>query len=140
MINKATLIGYVGNEPETRNFENDNKVTSFSLATSDGYKDKNGEWINNTEWHKVVAWNKLSDISSKILQKGSLVCIIGKIRYKKFTGKDGEVKYSTEIEAQELKLLSKKEDTHQQQETPQQNDYQTPSNPPLPNEPDDLPF
>jgi len=105
-INKVTLIGRIGSEPETFGGSGFEK-TSFSLATSEKYKDKNGEKQEKTEWHNIIVWNKLSSIISKFIKKGSLLYIEGKIQTKKFEH-NGITKYKTEILAQQIQVLDNK--------------------------------
>lgn len=109
-LNRALLIGNVGNDPEIRTLNNNNeKVASFRLATTERYKDRNGEVKENTEWHQVTAWGKLADIVEKFVKKGSQLYVEGKITTRKWTDKDGNDRYSTEIRAEGLQILGKKE-------------------------------
>lgn len=109
-LNRALLIGNVGNEPEIRTLNNEQgKVASFRLATTERYKDRNGEIKENTEWHQVTAWGKLADIVEKFVKKGSQVYAEGKITTRKWTDKDGNDRYTTEIRAEGLQILGKKE-------------------------------
>ena len=97
-INKAIILGRLGKDPETRNFQNGGKVVSLRLATSERYKDKAGEQQERTEWHAVSIFNeKLGEVAEKYLRKGSEVYIEGQIETRKWTDKDGADKYSTEI-------------------------------------------
>lgn len=107
MINKATLVGNVGNEPEVRNLENDVKVATFSLATSERYIDKNGQRQERTEWHRIAVWRSLANVVEQYVHKGSQVYVEGRITYRQFKDKDGNDRYSTEIVATELKLLGR---------------------------------
>jgi single-strand DNA-binding protein len=95
-INKAILIGRVGKDPERTNFDNGDSISKFSLATTDKYKNKAGEKVENTEWHNIVISGKLTDIVDKYVKKGDLLYIEGKIKTKSFE-KDGIKKYVTEI-------------------------------------------
>lgn len=106
--NKVSLIGHLGKQPEVTTFESGSKVAKMSVATSEPYKDKNGEWVDNTQWHNVVAWGPLADLMSKKLDKGSEVVIEGRLVNKTFETKTGEKRYVTEIEASEFLLLTKK--------------------------------
>lgn len=98
-INKVILIGNLGQDPEVRTMQNGDKICSFSLATSDNWKDKaTGEKKEKTEWHRVVIWNQnLVSISERFLRKGSKIYLEGKITTRKYTGNDGIEKYTTEI-------------------------------------------
>jgi single-strand DNA-binding protein len=82
-------------------------VAKFTLATSESYKDDNGQTITHTEWHNIIAWRGLADMSEKYLHKGSLVCIEGKIRTRNFDDKNGEKRYVTEIIAESILMLDK---------------------------------
>ena len=108
-LNRALLIGNVGNDPEIRTIGNNDKVASFRLATTERYKDRNGEVKENTEWHQVTAWGKMADIVEKFVKKGSQVYVEGKITTRKWTDKDGNDRYTTEIRAEGLQILGKKE-------------------------------
>lgn len=125
MVNKVTLIGNVGTDPHTRVVgDQQTKVASFSLATTERYKDRNGETKDITDWHNIVVWGKLADIVEKWVQKGSQLYVCGKIRTEEYE-KDGVKKYATKIIANEIKLLGRKPEGQQQQSSsPQpQRDY-----------------
>jgi len=109
MINKVTLIGYVGQDPDTRTLENGTPVGRFSIATSDSFKDKEGNWQNQTEWHNVVVWRDLAERAQTQIKKGSLVFVDGKISSRKYTDKDGVEKNLTDIVANTFRLLEKRE-------------------------------
>lgn len=109
-LNRALLIGNVGNDPEIRILNNEQvKVASFRLATTERYKDRNGEVKENTEWHQVTAWGKLADIVEKMVKKGSQLFIEGKITTRKWTDKDGNDRFTTAIRAEGIQVLGKKE-------------------------------
>ena len=108
-LNRALLIGNVGNDPEIRTLSNNEKVASFRLATTERYKDRNGEVKENTEWHQIVAWGKLADIVEKFVKKGSQVYVEGKITTRRWTDKDGNDRFTTEIRAEGIQLLGKKD-------------------------------
>jgi single-strand DNA-binding protein len=108
MINKVTLIGNLGGDPEIRTLENGTLVGRFSLATNENYKDKAGEWQTQTEWHNVVVWRDLAE-RAKNLKKGSTVYVEGKISYRKYTDKDGVEKTITDIVANSFRSLDKRE-------------------------------
>lgn len=112
-INRATLLGNVGRDPEIRTLNNGDKVANLSLATSETWKDKNsGERQERTEWHRVTLWGNLAEIVEKYVRKGSRVYIEGQIETRKWTDQSGNDKYSTEIVARgfngRLLLLDKK--------------------------------
>ena len=108
-VNKVILIGFVGKPPEQRVFGSGESVTSFSLATSEKYKDKSGEWKDQTEWHNISCFGKLSEIANKYVTKGTQVYVEGKIKTNKYTDKSGVEKYSTNIVVSSLQLLGSKE-------------------------------
>lgn len=105
MINKVILVGHVGRDPEVRHLDGNRTVASFSLATSESYKNKNGEKVTNTEWHNIVLWRGLAEIAERFVKKGTLVYIEGKIRTRSWDDKDGNKRYTTEIEGDTLQLL-----------------------------------
>ena len=108
-VNKVILVGHVGKEPETRAFADGTGVTNFSLATSEKYKDKSGEWKDQTEWHNISCFGKLSEIASKYVNKGTQVYVEGKIKTNKYTDKSGVEKYAVNIVVSSLQLLGSKE-------------------------------
>ena len=109
MINKVTLIGNLGRDPEIRHLENGSVVGRFSLATNENYKDKSGAWQTQTEWHDVVVWRMLAERAERELKKGSLCYVEGKLTHRKYTDKDGVERYITEVVANNVKLLEKRE-------------------------------
>lgn len=108
MINKVTLIGFLGKAPEIRTLENGTQVASFSVATSESFKDKNGERQKTTEWHNIVAWRELAERCSKFA-KGELVYIEGKVTYRKYTGQDSIERTVCDIVASTVRGLTPKE-------------------------------
>ncbi len=114
-VNKATLIGRVGKDPDIRYTTGGDAVASFSLATSESWKDKAGEKQEKTEWHNITAWRKLAEIIGEYVKKGDLLYIEGKITTEKYTDKEGIEKYSTKIVAHEMKMLGGKRDREEQQ-------------------------
>ena len=109
MINKVTLIGNLGGDPEIRHLEGGNSVGRFSLATNENYKDKEGNWQTRTEWHNVVVWRDDADRAEKNLKKGMMVFVEGKISYRKYTDKEGVERNTTDIVANTFRLLEKRE-------------------------------
>tara|TARA_R110002126_G_C10104267_1_gene466554 strand:+ start:73 stop:450 length:378 start_codon:yes stop_codon:yes gene_type:complete len=105
-LNKATLIGNLGADPETRQVGETN-VTSLRIATSETFKDRSGEQQERTEWHRLNLWDKLSDIAQQYLKKGSRIYVEGKIETRQWD-KDGEKRYSTEIRVQQMLMLDAK--------------------------------
>jgi single-strand DNA-binding protein len=109
-VNKAILVGRLGRDPETRFTGGGQAVANFSVATDHSYKDRNGERQKKTEWHKIVAWGKLAEIVQKYLKKGSLIYIEGRIETREWQDKEGQKRYSTEIIANEMRMLGGKGD------------------------------
>ena len=106
MINKVILIGNLGADPEIRYSQDGVPVATFNVATTEKWKDKSGEWKEQTEWHKIVAWRKLAEICGEYLSKGSKVYIEGKLQTRKWKDQSGNDRYTTEIVAREMKMLS----------------------------------
>ncbi len=110
MVNKVTLIGHLGADPEIRHLESGVMVARLSVATNENYKDKDGNWQKTTDWHNVVVWRDLADRAEKQLKKGSFVYVEGKISYRKYTDKDNQERYATDIVANNFRILDKRED------------------------------
>ena len=108
-FNKVILIGNVGKDPEIRRFENNIKA-SFSLATSETYTPKGGEKVTQTEWHNIVCWRRLAEITENYIKKGSQLLVEGKLRYRSYDDKDGNKRYVVEIEADNIQMLGRKAD------------------------------
>jgi single-strand DNA-binding protein len=106
--NSVRLIGNLGMNPEVRTLQNDQKLVSFSLATTESYKDKEGNRVKETQWHRLVAWGKTAQIAEKYLQKGSEVAIEGKLTTRQYTTKDGEKRSITEVVVSDILLMDKK--------------------------------
>lgn len=104
-LNKAMLIGNLGQDPEVRYTQNNTAVATLSIATSERYRDSNGETQERTEWHRVVAWGKTAEICQSYLKKGSKVYIEGPIQTRSWEDKDGQKRYTTEIKALNLVML-----------------------------------
>ena len=104
-INKVILVGNLGNDPETKYTQGGMAVTRVSLATTSVRKDREGNAIERTEWHRVVFFGKLGEIAGEYLRKGSHVYVEGSIKYDKFTGQDGVEKYTTDIIADVMQML-----------------------------------
>ena len=119
-LNKVMLIGNVGNDPEVRYLENNPqtpgnnvKVATLRLATTERYRDRNGESRENTEWHTVVLWRNNADVAEKFVHKGSQIYIEGKLRTRQWTDQTGNKRYTTEVVADTLQLLGKRPDGEQ---------------------------
>lgn len=108
-INKVILIGNVGKDPEVRHLDSGIAVTTFPLATSETYKNKEGQKVTNTEWHNVVLWRGLAEIAEKYVKKGNPLYIEGKIRTRSWDDKDGNKRYTTEIVADIMQMLGSKQ-------------------------------
>ncbi len=111
MVNKVTLIGRLGADPEVRRLENGAAVAKLNIATNENYRDKNGEWQKLTEWHNVVVWRWLAERAEQYLKKGSLVFIEGKLTTRKWQDKDGNDRYTTEVVGSVMKSLDRREDS-----------------------------
>lgn len=111
-LNQATIIGYVGDVPKISNTQNGRKVASFAIATTEkGYTSKSGvQYPDRTEWHNVVLWGNLAEITEKFLRKGSFVFIQGKMRTRSYDDKNGVKRYITEIEGDTMQMLDRRTD------------------------------
>ena len=134
-VNKVILIGNLGKDPEVRYLDSGVAVANFSLATTESYKNKEGERVSQTEWHNIVLWRGLAEIAEKYLKKGSSVYIEGKIRNRKWEDKEGNTRYTTEILAENMTMLGKKED-HTAQPVENKSEEEIPQK----EKGDDLPF
>jgi single-strand DNA-binding protein len=106
--NKVQLIGNLGNAPEVKTTESGKKLARFSVATNESYRNAKGEKVTETTWHNLVAWGKVADIAEKYLNKGSEIAIEGKLINRSYTDKDGNKKYITEVQVNELLMLGSK--------------------------------
>ena len=104
-VNKVILVGNLGKDPEVRYLDSGVAVANFSLATTENYKNKQGEKVSQTEWHNIVLWRGLAEVAEKWLKKGSSVYIEGKIRTNKWEDKEGNTRYNTEILADNMTML-----------------------------------
>lgn len=107
-LNKVTLIGHLGADPEVRHLEGGKSVANFSLATTESYKNKDGERVDSTEWHRLVIWGNLVKVVEKYVKKGSKIYVEGKIRQRSYEDKEGVTKYITEILVNNLLMLDSK--------------------------------
>ncbi len=108
MVNKVVLLGNVGKDPEVRHLENGTAVATFSLATSETFKDREGNRQTRTEWHNIVLWRGLAEIAERYVKKGHMLYIEGKITNRSYDGQDGNKRYITEIVGNEMKMLTPK--------------------------------
>ncbi|OWY22147.1 single-stranded DNA-binding protein [Sphingobacteriales bacterium UPWRP_1] len=144
-LNKVLLVGNLGKDPEIQNFESGSKKASFSLATSERYTNRDGQSVENTEWHNIVCWGKLAEIAEKYLQKGKMVFVEGKIKTRSWEDKEGNKRYITEIEANSFQMLGSKgtESSHSGGDDYSKSGGSSASNqttPPAVDSGDDLPF
>ena len=131
-VNKVTLIGNLGRDPEVRYMPNGEAVCNFSIATSETWNDRNGQRQERTEWHNITMYRRLAEIAGQYLKKGREVYIEGRIQSRKYTGKDGIERTAYDIIANEMKMVGPREgggaapydDGGYQQAAPQQNHYQ----------------
>lgn len=154
MVNKAIIVGRLGADPEIRTFENNNKVANINVASNEVFYKRvdndpnNREKVERTEWHRVVLWRRLAGVAEQYLKKGDLVFIEGRIRTRSFDDKEGNKRYITEIEADNLQMLSSKtgggsfdQDTSSAQSAPQADNPAPEGSADLPEQDDDdLPF
>jgi single-strand DNA-binding protein len=136
-LNKVMLIGRVGKEATIKTVGAETKVATFTLATSENYKDKAGEWQEKTEWHNIVAWKRLAETVKKHVEKGSMLYVEGRITQRSWDDKEGVKKYITEIIATNIGLLSPKKKPAPVDEISTES-QSSPEQPPEPS--DDLPF
>ena len=121
------LIGNVGRDPEVRYLEGNVKVATFTLATSERFKDRNGELRENTEWHNIVAWRANADVAERFIHKGTQIYVEGRLRTRSYQDQSGVKKYTTEIQADTIQLLGRRPDADgapQQGGYPSQGGYQ----------------
>ncbi len=143
MLNKVILIGNLGKDPEIRTLDSGVSRAIFTLATNESYKDKNGEYQQTTEWHTVVLWRSMAE-RAKYLRKGMLVYVEGKLNHRKWVDKDGKDHYNTDIAADTIKILEKRDynsnsgNNGGQHATPQRKTSDGPFTPDVSG--DDLPF
>lgn len=138
-INKVILIGNLGRDPEVMTFDNGVKKASFSLATTESYKNKEGSRVEQTEWHNIVLWRGLAEVAEKFLQKGSQIYLEGRIRTRSYE-QDGVKKYVTEIFGDNMTMLGRREGGEggeYQKSAPQ---AETAHEPEADTQDDDLPF
>src|SRR5687767_11743098 len=116
-VNKVILIGNLGKDPEVRYLEGGIAVANFPVATTESFRDKNGNKQEQTEWHQIVMWRRLAEVAEKYLRKGQQVYIEGKIRSRSWEDKEGNKRYTTEIFGDVLTILSRPQNSEQQQGT-----------------------
>lgn len=107
--NKVQLIGHLGMDPEVKTLESGRKMAKFSLATSETYKNAEGQRVTDTQWHNLIVWGALTSVPEKFLQKGSQVAVEGRLTHRSFEDKEGNTRYFTEIIVNDILMLDKKE-------------------------------
>lgn len=138
MINKVILLGNLGKDPEVKTLESGKKVASFSLATTESYKDKNGERQSNTEWHNISFFGSIVEVIEKYLKKGNQIYIEGKIKTRSWDDKDGVKRYTTDIIGDKLTMLGGGSKSSTGDSTAGSGTYTPPST--TTSDEDDLPF
>lgn len=108
LTNNVQLIGNLGNAPEMKEFDSGKKMVNFSLATTDSYMNQQGQKVNDTQWHKLVAWGKTAEYINNYVDKGNRVAVSGKLVHRSYTDKDSQVRYITEIIINEILMLTPK--------------------------------
>lgn len=124
-LNKAMIIGNLGADPEVRYTQSNTALATFNVATTDKYRDSNGDMKENTEWHRIVCWGRLAELAQQYLRKGSPVYIEGSIQTRQWEDKDGQKRYTTEIKALSMQLLGSRQDSSM--DVPQSSGYQRPA-------------
>ena len=114
MINRVTLVGHLGADPEIRTLANGTMVARLRLATTESYKDRAGQWQEETQWHDVVLWRHLAERAQKQCRKGSLVFMEGKLTHRKWEDRDGNPRRSTEVVGAMLRTLDGKRDAYEE--------------------------
>ncbi len=122
-VNKVILVGNLGKDPELRYTPSGVAVATFSIATTERYKDRDGNRQEKTEWHNIVAWRQLAEICGKFLHKGKQIYIEGKIQTRSYDDRDGNKRYITEIVADQMQMLGSKNDDQGSYGGGQQNNY-----------------
>ncbi len=112
-VNKVILIGHLGKDPEVRKLDAKSTIAKFSLATTEAFKTKDGNWVDQTEWHNIVMWRGLAERAERDLKKGMLIYLEGKIRTRSWEDKEGNKRYTTEVVVDSFLLLEKRNDQHQ---------------------------
>ena len=111
-LNKVILIGNLGADPEIREMPDGTKMAKFSIATTEKYKNREGDLISNTEWHNIVLWRRTAEIAEKFLKKGDSVCVEGKLKTRSWEDENGVKKYATDIQGDSMTMLGSKRDSN----------------------------
>jgi single-strand DNA-binding protein len=139
-VNKVILIGNLGRDPEVQNFENGVKKATFTLATTEAYKGKDGEKTTHTEWHNIVMWRGLADVTERFLKKGSTIYVEGRIRKREYEDKEGQKKFIYEILGDSMQMLGGGPRRDEGNGAPQPGEGQKADVPLVDGPEDDLPF
>ncbi|MDX2361032.1 MAG: single-stranded DNA-binding protein [Crocinitomicaceae bacterium] len=145
-VNKVILIGNLGKDPEVRHLENGATVANFPIATSEVYTDKNtGQKVENTDWHDIVVWRGLAEVVEKYVRKGHKVYVEGKLKKRSWQDKEGNTRYTTEVVADELTILTRPDKPQTEASSNPYDSTGTPEQPSkvddiIKNDKDDLPF
>ena len=115
MLNQVFIMGHLGQDPDLKYGSSGNPICNFSVATDEGYTDKDGNKVDRTEWHRIVAYQRQAETCSEYLKKGSLVLVIGKLQTRKWQDQDGNDRYMTEIVANRVQFLNRKSGDDEQQ-------------------------
>lgn len=140
MINKVILIGNLGADPEIRYTQSGTPVVNFRIATTERWKGQDGQQQENTEWHQIVAWRRLAEICAEYLSKGSKVYIEGKLQTRKWQDQNGNDRYTTEIVARDMQMLSPRGSSSAGDSYGSNSDFQDFPPEPPPGTGDDVPF
>lgn len=139
-VNKVFLIGNLGRDPEVRYTSSGQAVAHFSLATSRSRRDPNGNWTDETEWHRIIAWDRLAEMASEHLHKGSKVYVDGRISSRKYTDNQGIERAAYEIVANDLTLLDRRTEGEGAGDDWAETARAAPQHPPVADDVDDVPF
>lgn len=132
-VNKVILIGNLGKDPDLRYTPSGQAVATFSLATNDRYKDKDGQMVERAEWHNIVVWGKQAETTKEYLKKGRQIFVEGRIAYRTYDDREGNKRYITEVVAQRIQFLGRREETPET--VPAEPDMEAPAS-----EEENLPF
>ena len=139
-VNKVILIGNLGKDPEVKYLENNVAVARFSLATNETWKDKSGEKKEHTEWHNIVLWRGLAELSEKYLHKGDRIYIEGRLRTRSWDDKDGKKRYTTDVIGDNMTMLTVRRESEQNSQSEGSSESADSPQPNAENASDDLPF
>ena len=139
-VNKVILIGNLGKDPEVKYLESNVAVAKFPLATNEVWKDKSGAKKEHTEWHNIVLWRGLAELSEKYLHKGDRIYVEGRLRTRSWDDKDGNKRYTTDVIADNMTMLTVKREDEQNSQSDNQAETEEKAKPSADDASDDLPF